>query len=210
MEDFLAESKGLIIFLAILFIGFFIFIARPHQLDSLLSFATPERDRVVLAVENFERIDKNEKPTENLKRIAGKFAEWSGLTYDEAEGLCTSVATRYHGGLVLATVVASELEKPSAGDRYLIFSEYDFPNEAFLVVDYEPDFVGTIFYTPAPVFVERKNPAMAEYANQYPKRIYIGWAEMRKPGYADRGLIKKAKRFWEEFQSKSGAGATQS
>lgn len=205
MQDFLAESKGLLIFLAILFAIFFIFIARPNQLDSLLSFATPHRDRVVLAIEGFERIDTGEKPTANLKRIAEKFSEWSGLPYEDAEGLCTSVATEYHGGLVLATVVASELHVPGPGTRYLIFSEYDWPNEPFVVVDYEPDLVGTIFYTPAPVFIDRKDPRMMQYATQYPDRIQVAWAEMRKRGLADWALIKRAKKFWEEHQAGSKA-----
>jgi hypothetical protein len=210
MADFLAESKALIIFLVILFIGFFIFVARPHQLDSLLSFANPERDRVVLALQAMERVNRSEKPTENLKRIAAKFAEWSGLPYDDAEGLCTTVSTEYHGGLVLATVAASELQIPSAGDRYLLFSEYDWPNEPFLVVDYEPDFVGTIFYTPSPVFIERKDARMAQYARQYTTFVRVAWAEMRKSGYADRALIKKAKKYWDEQESKSGAGTRSS
>ncbi|MHA2621774.1 MAG: hypothetical protein V2G42_04730 [bacterium JZ-2024 1] len=207
MEDFLAESKGLILFLVLLFVGFFIFIARPHQLDSLLSFATPARDRVVIAVHAFERVNKNEKPTENLKRIATKFAEWSGLPYDEAEGLCTSVATEYHGGLVSATVVASELQVPTAGDRYLLFSEYDWSNEPLLVIDYEPDYVGTIFYTPEPVYMDRKDPRLAEYASRYPEFVRVAWAEMRKPGFGDRALIKKARKYREEQGLPKATGA---
>jgi len=194
------ENKFTILLIIGIFVVFFIFIARPHQLDSLLSAVTPEKDRVAVQVLDKVKIRQNSKPTETLEEMVAFIQKYSGVSRDEAIEIAKIPSTQFRGGLLYAEVVASEVHTILPGQRYLLFTMVDIPQEKILVVDYEPDIMGYIFYPgvnqgePQPIYISVDNPELPKYLTTGMSRLLVAMGEVRKRGYSDWAFFRRARR----------------
>lgn len=201
MSEIWEDNKGCIITIAVILALFMVFIAHPYQLDALFAFFTPgAKNRVAIHVDEVIRMNIRVKPTEWLKQYGDLIVQKTGVTPDEATDMATDAATNTQGGLVLGTVVASELQSLSPGQEYILFAMYPIPKNDVLLCNYEPDVQGYIFYPKdafsqaKPFYVKQGDDRIAGLFKSGARKIIIANAELRKPGLGDRLFLRNASK----------------
>ncbi len=194
------ENKFTILLIIGILVIFFIFIARPNQLNSLLSAVMPEKDRVAIQVLDVVKIRPGSKPTEILETLVAFIQKHGGVTRDEAIEMAKIPSTQFRGGLLYAEVVASEVHTIPVGQKYLLFTMVDIPPEKILVVDYEPDLMGYIFYPQVsiggsqPIYISTGNPELPKYLTTGMSRVLVAMGEVRKKGYSDWAFFRRSRK----------------
>lgn len=201
MHEVWEENKGCIITIGVILVIFMIFVAHPYQLDALFAMFTPgAKNRVAVRVDDVIRMNIRIKPTEWLKQYSDLIAQKTGVTPDEATDMATEAATFTQGGLVLGTVVASELPMITPGQQYVLLVMYPIPKSDTLICNYEPDVQGYIFYPKndfgdsKPVYLKQGDDKISDFFKSGARKIIIANAELRQPGIGDRLFLREAKK----------------
>ena len=135
------------------------------------------------------------------EQYSERIVQKTGIRPDEATEIATEPVTNTEGGMVIGTVVASELPSIQPGQEYILFSPVPVPKEDTLICNYEPDVTGFIFFTSSgygsaakPTYVPQGDPRVPDLFKSGARKIIVANAELRKAGMGDHLFLRQAKK----------------